>query len=155
MFRLTRRTWSRIGMAAVGVFAAIQFVPYGRQHTNPAARDEPAWDSPETRALAERACYDCHSNETKWPIYSNVAPVSWLVQHDVDEGRSKLNLSEWTRPQKDADESAREVRRGDMPMAIYVLMHPGARLDAAERARLADGLAKTLGDRDLKASHAR
>ena len=79
----------------VAIFLLIQLIPYGRDHTNPAVVAEPAWDLPETRALAVRACFDCHSNETIWPWYSNVAPISWLVQRDVDEGREKLNFSEW------------------------------------------------------------
>ena len=62
------------------------FVPYGRDHVNPPVGAEPSWDSPETRALARQACFDCHSNETEWPAYSTVAPVSWLIQHDVSEG---------------------------------------------------------------------
>ena len=61
-----------------GLFLAIQFVPYGRDHSNPPVIGEPTWNSPETRALAVRACFDCHSNETVWPWYSNIAPVSWL-----------------------------------------------------------------------------
>jgi hypothetical protein len=60
----------------VGGFLLIQLVPYGRAHANPPVVKEPAWDSPTTRALAKRACFDCHSNETVWPWYTNVAPVS-------------------------------------------------------------------------------
>ncbi len=76
-------------------FLLIQLVPYGRNHTNPPVLQEPNWDSPQTRALAQRACFDCHSNETEWPWYSHVAPVSWLVQRDVEEGREKVNFSTW------------------------------------------------------------
>ncbi len=133
----------------------MQLVPYGRSHTNPPARDEPPWDSPSTRALAKHACFDCHSNETTWPLYAQIAPVSWLVQHDVDEGRAALNFSEWTRPQKEAHEAAKEVREQEMPPAIYQLMHGGARLSAADRDRLVNGLAKTLGEERKEASHAR
>ena len=65
---------------AIGGFLLIQFVPYGRSHTNPPVLSEPAWDSPETRVLAQTACFDCHSNETDWsPWYTKVAPASWLV----------------------------------------------------------------------------
>jgi hypothetical protein len=126
-------------------FVAAQFVPYGRDHLNPPVVTEPTWDSPGTRALASQACFDCHSNETAWPVYSRVAPVSWLIQHDVAEGRAVLNFSEWQRPQKEATESAEEVREGEMPPGIYGLMHAHARLDAADRERLARGLEKTLG----------
>lgn len=83
------------GLAVIGAigFIAIQFVPVDK--TNPPVVNEPRWDSPQTQALAERACYDCHSNQTKWPWYSNVAPVSWVLAHNVKEGRTKLNFSEW------------------------------------------------------------
>ena len=80
-----------------------------------------------------------------WPWYSNVAPVSWLVQHDTEEGRAILNFSEWNRPQKKAGESAETVREGEMPPAIYLPTHPEARLTEAERSELAQGLAATLG----------
>ena len=76
----TRRFWVRAGLLFVMAFVAIQFVPYGRDHANPPADAEPAWDSPDTRTLAKEACFDCHSNETEWPAYSNVAPISWLIQ---------------------------------------------------------------------------
>lgn len=79
----------------VGGFVLMQLVSYGRNHTNPPVVSEPTWDSPETRALAVRACYDCHSNETVWPWYTNVAPVSWLIQREVAEGREELNFSTW------------------------------------------------------------
>lgn len=136
---------TRIAAASMAVMAAIQLVPYGRDHDNPPVGREPVWDRAETRALAGRACFDCHSNETTWPWYANVAPVSWLVQHDVDEGRVALNFSEWDRTFEEAEESSETVREGEMPMAVYVWMHPAARLDPAERERLARGLELTLG----------
>ena len=137
---------TRIVAASMAGLAAIQLVPYGRDHSNPPVAQEPAWDSAETRALASRACFDCHSNETTWPWYASIAPVSWLVQHDVDEGRGALNLSEWNRVQEEAEDSAETVREGEMPMATYPWLHPTARLDPAERELLARGLERTLGD---------
>jgi hypothetical protein len=124
---------------------AIQFVPYGRDHVNPPVGAELTWDSPGTRALAKQACFDCHSNETEWPAYSRVAPVSWLIQRDVSQGRAVLNFSEWQRPQEEATEAAEEVLEGEMPLRIYRLMHAHARLSAADRERLARGLERTLG----------
>ncbi len=123
----------------------IQVVPYGRNHANPPVRREPSWDSPQTRQLAVRACYDCHSNQTVWPWYSNIAPVSWLVQYDVDKGRRELNFSELDRPQKEADEAAKEARQGEMPQWYYLVLHPEANLSAAERQALVQGLQATLG----------
>ncbi|MCJ7766385.1 MAG: heme-binding domain-containing protein, partial [Thiovulaceae bacterium] len=83
----------KILAAFVLALLLIQIVPYGREHANAPVVAEPQWDTPETRALFFRACADCHSNETKWPWYSNVAPVSWMVQYDVNEGREKFNVS--------------------------------------------------------------
>ena len=123
----------------------IQFVPFGHNHTNPATTKEPVWDSPQTRDLTRRACYDCHSNETAWPWYSNVAPVSWLLQRDVNEGRSHLNFTEWDRPQKHAKDVAEQVKEGEMPPWFYRPMHPGSRLTAAEKQALMEGAEKSLG----------
>lgn len=142
---LTRIRWSRIAVVAGVTLAAIQLVPYGRAHTNPPILGEPAWDAPATRALAKQACFDCHSNETEWPAYATIAPASWLVQHDVDEGRAALNFSEWTRPQKEAKKAAKELREGEMPPTPYTLIHAHARLSAQDRDRLAQGLVRTLG----------
>ncbi|MFV8751130.1 heme-binding domain-containing protein [Nannocystaceae bacterium ST9] len=137
---------SRGGLALLAVALLIQLVPYGRDHTNPALVAEPAWDSPATRELAVRACYDCHSNETKWPWYTNVAPVSWLIQDHVDEGRETLNFSEWDRPQREAHEAGEAVAEGEMPIANYLWMHPEAELSASEQEALVRGLDATLGE---------
>ncbi len=142
---LNRTWWSRIAGGLLGTFLVIQLVPYGRDHTNPPVTGEPTWDAPDTRALAKQACFDCHSNETEWPAYASIAPASWLVQHDVDEGRTALNFSEWTRPQNEAKEAAIAVREDKMPPTAYTLIHAHARLSAADRDRLAQGLARTLG----------
>lgn len=137
---------ARIAIALAAVLVAIQVVPFGRNHANPSIVAEPQWDTPETRALAKQACFDCHSNETQWPAYSRVAPVSWLVYQDVTEGRAALNFSEWTRLQEEAKEAAEVLREGEMPPAVYRIVHPDARLNAQERERLARGLAATLGN---------
>lgn len=136
-------------VAGVVVLLAIQLVPYGRRHTNPPVRQEPSWDSPRTRELVVRACYDCHSNQTAWLWYTNVAPGSWLVQRDVDEGRRKLNYSEWDRHQKDARKAADKVEVGKMPPIYYSAFHPKAWLADGERAELIRGLASTFGRRVL------
>ena len=130
--------WLVIGLVAL--FVLIQLVPYGRNHTNPPVVQEPQWDSPQTRELAKRACFDCHSNETVWKWYSSIAPMSWLVQNDVDEGRSRLNFSEWGQQELEVDEIGEIVLEGEMPPAQYLPMHPEARLSAAEREALARGL---------------
>ena len=144
MTRTRRKVWIWFGAALVAVALAIQVVPYGRNHANPPVMREPAWDSPATRQLAKRACFDCHSNETEWPAYASVAPVSWLVQHDVTEGRGVLNFSEWHRTQEGAKEASEEVLEREMPPAIYRFAHAHARLTAVEIERLANGLVKTM-----------
>jgi len=123
----------------------IQIVPYGHTHTNPPVTQEPAWDSPATSELFHRACYDCHSNQTVWPWYSRLAPTSWLLQRDVNGGRSHLNFTEWDKPQKHAKDVDDEVTKGDMPPWFYLPMHPAARLSAEEKQALIDGAAKSLG----------
>ncbi len=140
-----------LGLAALLVL--IQLVPYGRDHTNPPTRAEPAWDSPETRALVERACFDCHSNETRWPWYSHVAPVSWLLQRHVHHGREHLNFQEFDRPQDDAHEAAGEVKEGEMPMWSYLLLHGEAELPEAEKQALIRGLEATFGSDDHDHDH--
>ena len=80
--------WGRLISGGFIALLVIQLVPYGRDHVNPPTTSEPAWDSPNTRALAKQACFDCHSDETEWPLDSHIAPASWLVQHDVNEGRA-------------------------------------------------------------------
>ncbi len=125
---------------------AIQAVPYGRDHTNPPITGEPAWDSPVTRDLTVRACFDCHSNEVEYPWYSQIAPVSWAVQAHIDSGRSKVNYSEWDQPQKKADKSAETVIDGEMPPAYFTrFTHAEARLTETERQQLIDGLLATFG----------
>ena len=117
---------------------AIQLVPVERSNP-PVETEVPA--SPEVRSILRRACYDCHSNETRWPWYSWIAPVSWLVAHDVHEGREELNFSTWNRlsskKQVDLlDESWEEVEEGEMPPWFYLPPHPDARLSPDDRAAL-------------------
>jgi hypothetical protein len=123
------------------LFALIQLVPYGRSHKNPPVVQEPNWDA-QTRAIAKKACFDCHSNEVVWPWYSNIAPVSWLVQRDVDEGRRKLNFSDWGRGGTETGELAEVIQGGEMPPFQYTLIHTSAKLTAAEKQALIQGLGK-------------
>ncbi len=134
-------------LAAIVGFALIQFVPYGRDHTNPPVVAEPQWDSPRTRQLAAQTCFACHSNRVAWPWYANGAPASWLVQRHVDQGRAALNYSEWdaNRPPRRARQAAGTVREGTPPPSIYLWLHPAARLSAAEKEELVLGLTATFG----------
>jgi len=134
-----------LALSGVVLFVLAQFVPYGHwTHSNPPVTAEPKWSSPRTRELAARACFDCHSNLTKWPWYSNVAPVSWLVQHDVNGGRSALNFTEWNRAQDGASEAAGKIASGEMPPWFYPIMHPKAKLSKAEQQQLINGLVATF-----------
>jgi hypothetical protein len=128
-------------------FLIIQLVPYGHNHTNPPVVEEPGWDTLQTQALTERACFACHSNETVWPWYSNIAPVSWLVQRDVQEGRHALNFSQWgrSREREEGEEVTESITEGKMPPSFFLLTHPEARLTVAEKAALVQGLQATLG----------
>jgi len=144
-----RSGWRRgvllAALAGAAVFVLIQAVPYGRSHSNPPVTQEPRWDSTATRALAARACFDCHSNLTTWPWYSNIAPISWLTQRDVDGGRAQFNFSEWNKPQDvSIGDLTDAIRGGSMPPWFYTLPHPNARLSAAEKSALMSGLAATL-----------
>ncbi|HSJ99703.1 MAG TPA: heme-binding domain-containing protein, partial [Kofleriaceae bacterium] len=129
----------------VGIFLLLQLVPYGRTHSNPPTIVEPAWDSPRTRELAVRACFDCHSNHTRWPWYANLAPFSWAVQLDVEAARSVINFSEWNRRYELARYAGRRTSTGMMPPQKYRLAHPEADLTPEERMELARGLEATLG----------
>ena len=140
--RRRRRSWKKtllwlIGIAAV-LFILIQFIPYGRtSHTNPPAANPFTWTDPKAEAIARRSCYDCHSNETKWWWATDIAPFSWLVQHDVDEGRARLNFSDWTGEPSAAriDEAVNDR----MPPLQYTLMHRDAKLTDAEKRTLVQG----------------
>jgi mono/diheme cytochrome c family protein len=140
-----RRIFLRLAVAFAVVMAAIQLVPYGRDHTNPPITQEPAWDTPRTRVLVARACFDCHSNETTWPWYSYIAPVSWLIERDVTQGRRALNYSEWDRGAREAHEAAKTVRAGEMPPWLYALPRGSGWLTPGERRLLTAGLEQTFG----------
>jgi mono/diheme cytochrome c family protein len=142
---LTKSNLIKLVVAAVVLFLLIQLIPFGRSHANPPVVSEPKWDSPETKALFKRACFDCHSNETVWPWYSNVAPMSWLVQMDVNNGRSQMNFSEWNANRGiNASFIEMVIKEGEMPPPQYLMMHPEARLTQAEKDQLVQGIQATL-----------
>ena len=144
MIMTMRRLLKGLGIL-IAVFAVMQAIPYGRTHANPRTVKEPAWDSPRTRELAERACFDCHSNHTNWPWYSNLAPFSWVVQLDVENARDIVNFSEWNRQYDLASYSGQRTREGNMPPFKYKLAHKEADLTPQERDDLARGLDATIG----------
>jgi mono/diheme cytochrome c family protein len=143
------KPWLRWVLIALSIgviaFVVIQFIPY--RVTNPAVQQEPKWDSPRTRRLAVAACFDCHSNETKTAWWEDIAPLSWWITNHVEEGRAKLNFSEWGTGGGNSDDAAETVLNGSMPPGYYTWfgMRSNAKLTPAERRELASGLQKTLG----------
>ncbi len=126
------------------VLVLIQAVPYGRSHTNPPVVAEPRWPDAQTRALAVRACYDCHSNEVKYPWYSNIAPISWLVSEHVNDGRAALNFSDIGRASEGKENAIEVIQDGSMPPSYFTRfgLHHSAKLSKAEANALIAGLQK-------------
>jgi mono/diheme cytochrome c family protein len=137
-----RRAVKLFVRGGVALLVLAQLVPYGRDHKNPPVSRAAAWPAGPGEQLAQKSCYDCHSNLTKWHWYSNVAPASWLVKRDVDEGRSVLNFSEWDRGQPGLDEVVNQLTSGEMPPLQYTLAHPSAKLSDAEKKKLASALTR-------------
>lgn len=142
----------RILLIALAVAAAVllllQLVPVERD--NPPVEETVAAPA-EVMTVLRRSCFDCHSHETRWPWYSYVAPVSFLVADDVHHGREHLNFSTWNRNTADDEadlfeEIGEEVGKGAMPLPIYLRAHPGARLSAAERALILEWAAAGEGE---------
>ena len=140
-------TWRRrllLGIPALLLLA--QLVPV--QRTNPPV-ERAVTAPPEVMVILRRACFDCHSHETVWDGWqTRIAPASWLVAHDVREGRQELNFSRWgsgKHAERVGRKIAEEVREGDMPPRLYVVAHPGARLSAADQAALLDWAATLPG----------
>ncbi len=127
-----------LAITIVCALIAIQFIRPVR--SNPTAPESQSLNAhvhvtPQVAAILDRSCTDCHSNRTRWPWYSNVAPVSWFVIDHVNHGRSHLNFSEWSRYQKrEAEElleqMCREAEAGFMPMTSYTRIHRKALLSA-------------------------
>jgi hypothetical protein len=137
---MRRLTWGRVLLGLAIAAVLIQVIVPAR--TNPVS--DPAMhlravrpDAAAAVAVMERSCRDCHSNDTVWPWYSRVAPVSWLVAHDVSDGRRELNISEFgtyndRRRQRKLEEACEQVREGEMPLWIYRLQHPEAALQPGD-----------------------
>ena len=130
--------------AGVVLLGLIQLVPFGRDHTNPPIVSEPKWDSPETRQMAKEHCFQCHSNETEWPWYSEIAPGSWLIAYDVMEGRAQFNFSEWNANSTELSEMVEVIDEGEMPPIQYWLFHPNSKLNDRQKQDLIKGLEASL-----------
>jgi hypothetical protein len=130
--------WLLVG--GLVIFAVLQVLPLGRDHTNPPITGEPVWITRNAEVIARASCFDCHSNETRWPWYTDVIPWSWLTENDVEQGRAQLNFSEWDRPQPGLATADDTVVDDSMAPWRYLLLHPDARLDDDEKAQLVRAL---------------
>jgi hypothetical protein len=142
---LTRKKliYGLISLVVLFVFAEFTLFLPSFSPTNPPVTNEVTWNSPEAEVLFYQACADCHSNETVWPWYSYVVPVAWLVNHDVQEGREKFNISTGLMPD-DRQELRDVIFEAEMPPAAYVVMHLEATLDFYQKTTLIDGLEDSL-----------
>jgi len=130
----------RVAIALLVCLAVAQFVRPSRTNrpVSPALEINAVQSVPsDLQSIFARSCYDCHSNRTVWPWYSHVAPVSWLLTYDVNEGRREMNLSRWgtydkSKRNKLLGETCKEVSDGEMPGMFYTLMNPAARLTKAD-----------------------
>jgi hypothetical protein len=141
-----RKVFKRVVVILAIAFAAAQFVRPAR--TNPSFASTQTIENivnvpPDIHATLMRACGDCHSDQTKWPWYSHVAPASWFVINHVDQGRRHINFSTWVRPGKEPVDSidrlkaiCREVQEGGMPLTSYILLHWSAKLSAEDVKRI-------------------
>jgi len=146
--RLTARRFLGVVMiATLGTFLVIQVVPYGKSHSNPPVTGEPQWANTETRDLMVRACFGCHSNQVVYPTYASVAPISWVVQSHIDEGRNRVNYSEFDKHPRAAHDTLRVIENGSMPPSYYTMFgrHPEAKLTASELQTLIAGIKATPG----------
>jgi len=135
------RNWKSWVLVGAGVLVLAQFIRPTLD--NPSLEAEPKWDSPRTRELAQRACFDCHSNQTRYPWYAQLEPARWLLWDHIHEARRHLDFSD---PDSDLDvnDLVDAIRSGDMPLWSYRLLHPAARLTASEKDSLIVGLLRTF-----------
>jgi hypothetical protein len=150
MSRKEQAAWIITG-TALTAFILLQFLPVwwvepSTNLSNPPILADIHWDSPETAAMMERACYMCHSNETRLPIYMQVAPLSWIAAQRVNDARAHLNFSEQSASQISVVRVTTAIENGTMPPAQYLLLHPEAQLDEAEKARLVAGIRATFAE---------
>ena len=141
---LKKRIFQILGVFVLG-FLLIQLIPFGHNHTNPPTVAEPKWSSPQARALVKQHCFQCHSNETEWPWYSNIAPGSWLIAFDVIEGRQKFNFSDWNKNPGELDEMVGAIQEGEMPPFQYWITHPNSRMNDQQKQELITALQSSIG----------
>jgi len=150
---MARRIKTLFGAMGV-VFVLIQLFPPERSNP-PITADVAA--PPPIEGILRRACYDCHSNETRRPWYAHVAPVSWLLARDIRRGRERLNFSTWDKYADDRETVIRKYRNIDkvmqsrsMPLWYYLLEHDEARLSDADREAIDDWVMKSISAEDRR-----
>lgn len=129
---------------AVALFLLIQLIPFGHTRTNPPVVSEPNWSSPQARALVKEHCFQCHSNETNWTWYANIAPGSWLIAMDVIEGRNKFNFSDWQKNPGELDEMVEKIQEGEMPPIQYWIFHPNSKMNDQQKQELINALSSSI-----------
>ena len=134
-------SWAAVGFVVLA--GAIQFIPYGQDHSRPPAPNPFQWRSPEAEALARSACYDCHSSETRWWWAVKVAPFSWLAQNDINDAKRHVDFSNWN-GRLTGPRLRRALDRG-MPPWYYAAAHPQARLSEAQKQKIVDGFQASVG----------
>ena len=147
------RLLKRLIFVSLALFIAIQVVRPAR--TNPASDPGKAITKrlavpADVKAILDRSCRDCHSHDTEWPWYSNVAPISWNVISHVNDGRGSMNFSDWPEGPEEAgdllDKVCKEVKNGHMPIPQYTWLHSASKLTDADRKRLCEWSNKAAGD---------
>jgi hypothetical protein len=148
-----RRLFNRLIFVAAVILVGIQFV--GAARTNPPVDANRAITKhvavpAEVKAILDRSCWNCHSNQTNWPWYAYVAPRSWSVIGHVDDGRGSMNFTAWPESPEEGvellDAICDEVKKGNMPLPEYVWLHPEAKLSDADTARLCEWADDAAGE---------
>lgn len=129
---------------AIVLFLLIQLIPFGHNRTNPPVVSEPNWSSPQARALVKEHCFQCHSNETNWTWYSNIAPGSWLITYDVTKGRHEFNFSDWNNHPGKLEKMVQTIQEGEMPPIQYWIFHPSSRMNEQQKQELIDALRSSI-----------
>jgi mono/diheme cytochrome c family protein len=148
---MRKRIVQILGVGILGLLL-IQLIPFGHTRTNPPVVSEPNWTTPQARALVKEHCFQCHSNETHWTWYSNIAPGSWLIAMDVIEGRQRFNFSDWKHKPGELDEMLGAIQSGEMPPIQYWIFHPSARMNAQQKQDLIQALETSVNTEAARGS---
>ena len=143
------RAYIQLSAGLVILFTAIQTFPIWRLNPtldprNPPVRYRVEWSSSEAEEIMQDVCYTCHSNETEYPVYMRIAPLSWIAAQHVNEGRAHLNFSEQSLDTVDPNLLVAMIRADVMPPPVYRLTHPEANLTDTQKERLIQSILATF-----------